>query len=527
MHLRQTRLALAVAITVASSIMIAPSRAHAAGQTIAWKACPTTLIEQAPELGHRMQCGSLSVPLDHHAPDQGQFDTAVLVIRAQDESRGGGSIYFNPGGPGGDPLESLTDLMNSWTQGSEPETQASLDLQSLTRRFDFVAVVPRGLNSHGIADNLAFACASRPLVEVNDPSDVSDANLANLEVEARNIASACVSRPHARYINSEQTAYDMEAVRAARGDEVIHFLGYSYGTWLGAWYAALFPSRVDRMLLDSSMDWTAPFETAELATAPEQQRQFDLLVVPRALADPDAFGLGRSGAEVLATFTDLQPDVRRALMEIQLDHPAKLTLAHGINKALLANTEKNADALNNWINSHVFSSNSAVNEYAKMFGEELVDALINLESESDNLTTSNEDSVYTAIACNDTPAHVSPTYWNHLRKAYAKAYPVGIGVETAAICATWGGPSAKPPLFTRLSQGPNILMLQTESDDRTPLKGAMNAWQQTKGAKMVVATGISGHGLFGQGVQACLDGIGARFLLTGTRPSESLTQCRP
>lgn len=102
-----------------------------------------------------------------------------------------------------------------------------------------------GFSPRGTGAGTTLTCtANEPSREVNFPSD--DRSPANIEAMLYNLrlaTKACQNNPLTPYINTEQTAWDLDLIRHLIGDAKLNYIGYSYGTWLGAWYAARFPGR--------------------------------------------------------------------------------------------------------------------------------------------------------------------------------------------------------------------------------------------------------------------------------------------
>jgi pimeloyl-ACP methyl ester carboxylesterase len=175
------------------------------------------------------QCATLEVPLDYRQPNTDRrIELALTRLPATDPASRIGSLLVNPGGPGGSGI----DLVR----------QIAPDLpDELRRRFDFVGFDPRGIG------------ASTPVVCTYD-HDVAE-NVP-FTVSTEDIASSCVDGsgdllPH---LGSPNVARDMDEIRAAVGDDQLTFLGYSYGTALGAVYAQMFPEHARALVLDGTVD---------------------------------------------------------------------------------------------------------------------------------------------------------------------------------------------------------------------------------------------------------------------------------
>ncbi|NND74986.1 MAG: alpha/beta fold hydrolase [Ilumatobacter sp.] len=202
--------------------------------TLDWSSCPQSTAASL----FAFECATLRVPLDHDDPAGATIDIAVSRTRAtgSDDERIG-SLVINPGGPGGSGIDTLEPL-------------SFLLSESITRRFDLVGFDPRG-----VAASTAIDCET----ELDDdvPFVVDDDKAAWDDVAADQAArlATCTAETTALapYVGTNNVARDMDLLRAALGDERLTYLGYSYGTRLGATYAELFADNVRALVLDGGV----------------------------------------------------------------------------------------------------------------------------------------------------------------------------------------------------------------------------------------------------------------------------------
>lgn len=216
-------------------------------QKITWGRC------QGDGMPKDLQCGKITVPLDYARPAAGKLDLALARYRATGPKRG--SVLLNFGGPGGAGVPQLAD--------------GGKDFMGLTNGYDVVTFDPRGVGrsspvSCGEGEDNALAVAS-------GDDGLSDPRKA-LE-QLRRAAAACArhSGPVLRHIGTVDAARDLDVMRAALGDDKLNYLGFSYGTRLGAVYAAEFPHKVGRMVLDGVDTLTEPLTEQGIAGAQGQQ----------------------------------------------------------------------------------------------------------------------------------------------------------------------------------------------------------------------------------------------------------------
>ncbi|MFK4148823.1 alpha/beta hydrolase [Streptomyces sp. NPDC004065] len=254
------RCACAGAITLALVGAGLPARAAAGGegaldrfyrQKVTWAACDI----QAPK---DMQCGKVTVPLDYAHPGAGTLELALARYRATGPSRG--SVLLNFGGPGGAGVPELA------TGGK--------DFMDLTNRYDVVGFDPRGVGRSSPVSCGLDAGDPSTRTATDDTVDLSDPKAATKVLAAwRQVAARCAenSGPVLPRIGTVNAARDMDVIRQALGDDKLNYLGFSYGTRLGAVYAAEFPDKVGRMALDGVDTLTEPLTEQGVAAAEGQQ----------------------------------------------------------------------------------------------------------------------------------------------------------------------------------------------------------------------------------------------------------------
>ncbi|MEU7908909.1 alpha/beta hydrolase [Actinoplanes sp. NPDC049118] len=195
------------------------------------------------------QCATARLPLDYDDPDGASVEIALLRIKARKQASRIGSLFVNPGGPGG--------------SGTEMAFMAPGFLSdSVLDRFDVVGFDPRGL---GFSENLKCFSSTREqtlnqrhLEKFFPYGAVEEADYTKA---ARAIGQACstTGAELAGAMSTAEAARDMDVLRRAVGDPKLTYLGFSYGTVLGQYYANMFPDRVRALALDGVVNprsWT-------------------------------------------------------------------------------------------------------------------------------------------------------------------------------------------------------------------------------------------------------------------------------
>lgn len=232
-----------------------------------------------------MECTSLDVPLDYSRADGTTIKVALIRHRATNGAQRIGSIVVNPGGPGVSGLEAVKE---NWTRFT-PDVMA---------RFDIVGFDPRG-----IGESSPVHCLDpRPPLTKAYPADADE--VAQFVESAKAIAAACQANDGdlLPYVGSENVVRDLDAIRAAIGDERLTFVGVSYGTLIGALYADTFPARVRAMVLDAPIDPALDFYQLNADTAVASQHQLDRFLASCA---EDAGCAFHSGGQPRAAFEAL------------------------------------------------------------------------------------------------------------------------------------------------------------------------------------------------------------------------------
>lgn len=205
-------------------------------QEVVWESCG----------GAETFCGSVEVPADWANPTEGSFQLAVAYHQASD-SDPLGSIIFNPGGPGASGYNWITNSVDQ------------LGTEQLRAKFNLVGFDPRGVGRSeprvtcldaAETDNLLYGESGFPLGSVKDIAATRD--------QIKSFSDACLENtgPGLGLVDTVSAARDMDVIRAVFGEPRMNYLGFSYGTFLGATYAELYPERVGRLVLDGAINPT-------------------------------------------------------------------------------------------------------------------------------------------------------------------------------------------------------------------------------------------------------------------------------
>jgi len=218
--------------------------------SIDWQTCTAEALKKNSKLPSNLsvQCGSVTVPLDWKTAKDGKaadgktITIALMRIRSGAQHDRVGSLLTNPGGPGDSGIDFLPFLAG--------------EVPGLLARFDLIGFDPRG-----VGQSSAIKCIAAADLDANfgyEPDPVSDQSFSGIVNLTRSIDDGCGTKygETLSLYSTEQAARDMDAIRAALGEGKLNYLGFSYGTLLGAVYAELFPTNIRAMVLDGAVDPT-------------------------------------------------------------------------------------------------------------------------------------------------------------------------------------------------------------------------------------------------------------------------------
>ena len=185
------------------------------------------------------QCAKLTVPIDYSHPEGGTLQLSVLKVTSKNPSKRIGSLVVNPGGPGGSGV--------LYAAGTEFTDQ-------IRGAYDVVGFDPRGVGTSAPVKCLT----DRELDSFlgGDPTPDNATEEQKLADSAKAFADKCKANGGALldHVSTIEAAKDMDVLRAALAEPKLNYLGKSYGTFLGATYADLFPGKVGRFVLDGVID---------------------------------------------------------------------------------------------------------------------------------------------------------------------------------------------------------------------------------------------------------------------------------
>jgi pimeloyl-ACP methyl ester carboxylesterase len=490
-----TRTLFAAVGAAAVVVVCATSLKANAQQAIQWGACPP-VQEGFPDIGEQ-ECANVRVPLNYRQPNGRTINVAVSRIKAAVPAKRRGVLLLNIGGPGGAGLDM-------------PRLALALYPQSVLDAYDLIGFDPRGVGrSAPVTCGLTAeqSLQAIPTLEQNQGFDAT-------ATFARDVADACaaLSGPVLPFMTTANTARDMEQIRVALSESKISYLGYSYGSYLGAVYASLFPGRTDRWVLDSVTNpgwvWREQFRS----WGPGADARFADFI-EFAIENEETFHFGDTPAEVRALYFDLL--AKADVNPIEFDgFPVNGPFFRVLNFSFLGNDATLAEIARLWqaVRDGVSTAAPVSSATAAAAGFP--------EIPPDNVEMSAG-----AVLCDDVAWSRNVERYRRELAADTQNFPL-FGPLGSHIwpCAFWPNSPAEPPV-TLSANGPanGILLINNLRDPATPLPGAHRMRAVLGARAKLVLVDQGGHAIFGFADNVCAADTVANYLASGVLPSSDTT----
>lgn len=447
-------------------------------QTMDWSAC-----------GNGFECSEFVVPLDYENP-QSDSVVHIKVNRLKASGKAIGSLILNPGGPGGSGLQ--------YAEAAEWVTS-----DKLRENFNIVGFDPRGVGAsdpvHCMTDKQTDTYVAA------DGSPDTPTEIANTVELAKVFAQGCkdMSAELYAHVDTVSAAKDVDILRALLGDKKLNWLGKSYGTFLGATYADLFPENVGRMLLDGAIDpmlgneemsrgQAEGFEDALLRFADDCNRHNDC-------------PLAHSGERGVAQITEFLNELDQ--------HPGKLDDGRDFTQAMgvvgvVGNLYSKTQG---WPELRLALASAFDGDMTKL--GESVDFYT--DRNPDGSYASNANDVIAAVNCLDRTDVATADESAALAKEWSKQYPnFGAYLAWSNISCTYWEAKPTGAAHKIVANGSDkILVVGTTHDPATPYVWATGLADQLSNAALLTLDG-DGHTAYYEGSD-CIDEVVDTYFLTG------------
>ena len=493
---------------------------------LGWAAEPAKAAPQQPKIswspcyqkfGLPFECGMVQVPLDYDDPGVASISIALIRLPASNPSERIGSLFFNPGGPGGSGVDFILFAATAFPQ-------------EMRSHFDMVGFDPRG-----IGRSTALRCFGSPRqwgpIFTPFAFPTTPEEEAGWEAADRFLVGECEQRAGhiIDHMTTANVARDLDLLRQAVGDEKLNYIGYSYGSYLGVTYANLFPNNFRSLVVDGVLD-------------------------------PIAWATGRSGQENLPFSTRLHSDAGAIAT---LGEFFRLCDVGGPNCAFAPDSASRFDALAQELKAEpllitfpdgstlfmdysFLISNALGAMYNSFSWPSFAEFLAFLEANASSAQLAAKLQAFWAsegfitkrgfpaypnyvegfpgVACSDTDNPDTYPAWS---QAAADAqsqfgYFGPLWTWITSICATWPGSQADRYTgpFTATTANP-VLVASTRFDPATRYEGAVTVSQLLPNSRLLT---VNGWGHTTPFLSQCADQIVLDYLLTGALPPVG-TEC--
>jgi len=460
-----------------------------------WTSCVT------PTSGPGWTCAKINVPLDYSDPSKGS--TYIMATRhpaTGPANQRVGSLLLNPGGPGGAGIAYAQD--------------PTVVTKNVAAHYDIVGFDPRGV---GESDPVRCLTNDTPAMDEFvgvDPMPRTDAQVAEVVKESQAIGQACELKS-ARllpYVGTPNAARDMDVLRAVLGDQKLHYLGKSYGTYLGTVYADLFPQHTGRLVLDGAIDPTLTAKQMNIA----QAQGFEKLIREFATNCTTTTNCP------LGTDAATAPNKLMTYLQSLEDHPVP---THDSSRKVGYGLGLTAVLQVMYVPQYWGDLRDALTEAMHGDGSRLLQ-WSDIYDDRTNGSYDNQTDANVAINCLDRPDPDAQSAQQIKSKEIAdyKAQAPLLGEMLAwadLSCATWPvKPQTTPGPITAAGSAP-ILVVGTKDDPATPYAWAQGLAKQLQNGHLLTFNG-SGHTAYTRGSH-CIDNAVDAYLLQGTVPPAGIT----
>jgi pimeloyl-ACP methyl ester carboxylesterase len=473
--LRKSLVTAFVLVTLAgcsSAITIGP----AVGGTINWKSCT------GDELDPTM-CATFKVPYDYNDSSVGQFSLKLVKHPAAKPEKRIGSMLVNPGGPG----------FGGRFLAEDPISYFGGDLVD---SFDIIGWDPRGTGE----STPAVDCIDNyDTYFTTDPSPQNAAEKKALIDASRLFSEECEknSGEILPYVSTNNSVRDMDAIRAALGEDKITYFGFSYGSELGATWLTMFPNTVRAAVLDGATDPEADYVQSGLDQAKGFEKQFTMFLKQCSKDLKCPFhnkGNAEDAYDTLIEEIDARPLVvggKRA----PVNQAVALT---AISQAMYSSTM--------W-----GELEQALADAQKGDGAGLLSLNDDYYQRKGDGTYGNELEAFNAILCLDDPGPLTVEETDsYIPKFEAAAPRLARGFTSGYGCVFWEAPPDRRIAITGKNAGP-VVVIGTTGDAATPLESSRRMATALEDGRLIVVT-ANRH--TGYGENDCVTTAVNKYLLT-------------
>ncbi|MFJ6678769.1 alpha/beta hydrolase [Microbacterium sp. NPDC091382] len=459
------------------------------GQEIDWESCRG--IDDGT-----YYCASITAPEDW--ADAGGDDIELsVIVRLASSGTAKGSLFVNPGGPGASGVDMVQQAAD-FAVGDD-----------LLDSYDVVGFDPRGVGRSTAVRCFDSDAMDRYLFDIPSAPRGSKERASEQQASAESFARACDVNSDGLlpFVTTESAARDLDLLRGVLGDEKLSYLGYSYGSFLGATYAELFPQNVGRVVLDGGLDPSIPSAIVGARQAAGFQSAFDAYL-ERCLTGSDCPFTG--------TVADARQQMADALTAVDA---RRLTATDG--------RKLGADSLVTGIVSALYSEgnwstlSSALTGVLEGDADDMFELVDRYYNRYDGQYLDNSTEAFSAYNCMDYPADPEDVVAEANAEVAQKAPTFApYWSSDVSLCDAW----PYPPTGTRdeihADGAAPILVIGTTNDPATPYEWSAALAEQLSSGILLTRVG-EGHTGFNKG-NACIDDAVVAYFENDTVPDGDL-----
>ena len=506
------------------------------GQKVEWYDCAATggMEKSADKTG--FQCAKVTVPLDYSQPDGQTIEIAMKKHLATGSTRQG-TLFMNPGGPGGSGVNSVGVM-------------ATTTFAGVQSAYDIIGFDPRGVGSStaitcddgagqqpagaaqggmGVDDPLpgsliadAVGDDPTPFRDAQDPAadggaegnisfpTLIDEITKDFKQEEANCAAHTKPAGLLDHVDTVSVARDLDVLRALSGDQKLNYLGFSYGTYLGAIYADLFPANTGRMVLDGAVDPTLSLG----GRAAGQAKGFETSL--RTYVEQCQSGQAVQEGQGCPLTGDADAGVQqiRALITSADQTPLKTADP---------NVTVDGRTIRSVVRRFLYSS-----EYWPLLTYALDQAITQKDGSYVQVlygraTAGSSTPTFYAVNCQDIPVQGDVTSWEKEYRQNLQSSPTfGAALSNQdARCRAWGHNGTRKPAPIHAKGAAPILVVGTTGDPATPYAWSQALADQLESGRLLTWEG-NGHTAYGRS-GPCIHNAVDAYLISGTVPEPGLT----
>ncbi|MBD0744995.1 alpha/beta hydrolase [Streptomyces sp. CBMA152] len=497
-------LAATAGLLVAATLPLATANASTARTSGTAAQVPDRYLKQKLDwtscVSGALECAAMSVPRDwHHADTSPAITVEVSRHRATGTGARKGVLMMAAGGPGASGLKRPAGLAR--------------DEPTLAAAYDIVGFDQRGVGGNG---STPVVCSDQATVDSfftsGDLRDRSDQAIRQTFERARAFVRDCrrTSGDLLPYITTDQATRDMDLYRALLGVDKISYYGPSYATFLGAYYATEFPGRVERMVLDSNIDFSGDWQSFLKGQPLSFQRRYEQDFLPWLAKNDATYHQGRTPAEAKASYERL----RKALHDHPLDLEGTLVTPNHLDVATTGAMYNAKDNFADFATAlEVLEHPDAAPAAARKAIAEQLQHPMNAGFFAD----------FFSVTCGDTPWDRSSRDWIRDSAKATRDYPLAGARELTftSICAAWPH-SPAPHIKVTGKNLPPVLMLNSTHDPATYYEAAVRAHRALPTSRLVTVVGGGDHGQY-RNHNACVDTFVNDYFLDDKIPATDTT----